>query len=138
MHIVVLGDRDPRYITHRKLDAALALFPDSAHASWTATDDPAARRLDDACGVWLVPGSPYRDDAAAYAAIRHCLTTGTPFREPAQASSTRVSNWLAPGLACRPPATRRATRTGTRWWSNRSAVLSMESDVLLCRFRRHA
>jgi CTP synthase (UTP-ammonia lyase) len=29
--------------------------------------------------VWLAPGSPYRDDAAAYAAIRHCLATGTPF-----------------------------------------------------------
>jgi CTP synthase (UTP-ammonia lyase) len=79
VRIVVLGDRDPRYLTHRELDAALALFPDSARAGWTATDDPAARRLDDACGVWLVPGSPYRDDAAAYAAIRRCLATGTPF-----------------------------------------------------------
>jgi CTP synthase (UTP-ammonia lyase) len=76
---VVLGDRDPRYLTHRELDAALALFPDNARVGWTATDDVAARRLDDACGVWLVPGSPYRDDAAAYAAIRHCLATGTPF-----------------------------------------------------------
>jgi CTP synthase (UTP-ammonia lyase) len=29
--------------------------------------------------VWLAPGSPYCDDAAVYAAIRHCLATGTPF-----------------------------------------------------------
>jgi CTP synthase (UTP-ammonia lyase) len=79
VRIVVLGDRDPRYLTHRELDAALALFPDNARVGWTATDDVAARRLDDACGVWLVPGSPYRDDAAAYAAIRHSLATGTPF-----------------------------------------------------------
>jgi CTP synthase (UTP-ammonia lyase) len=66
-------------LTHRELDAALSLFPEEARAGWTATDDPAARHLDDVCGVWLVPGSPYRDDAAAYAAIRHCLTTGAPF-----------------------------------------------------------
>lgn len=79
MRIVVLGDRDLRYLTHRELDAALALFPESTRTGWTATDDPAARRLEDACGVWLVPGSPYRDDETAYAAIRHCLVTTTPF-----------------------------------------------------------
>jgi len=79
VRIVVLGDRDPNYLTHRELDAALSLFPESARAGWTSTDDPAACQLDDACGVWLVPGSPYRDDATAYAAIRHCLATGTPF-----------------------------------------------------------
>lgn len=79
MRVVVLGDRDPTHFTHRELDAALSLFPEHARTGWTGTDDPAARRLDDACGVWLVPGSPYRDDAAAYAAIRHCLATGTPF-----------------------------------------------------------
>jgi CTP synthase (UTP-ammonia lyase) len=79
VRIVVLGDRDPRYLTHRELDAALSLFPEHAQAAWTATDDQAARHLEDACGVWLVPGSPYRDDAAAYAAIRRCLASGTPF-----------------------------------------------------------
>jgi CTP synthase (UTP-ammonia lyase) len=79
MRIVVLGDRDPRYLTHRELDVALSLFPEQARVGWTATDDVAARHLDDACGVWLVPGSPYRDDAAAYEAIRYCLTTDTPF-----------------------------------------------------------
>jgi CTP synthase (UTP-ammonia lyase) len=79
VRVVILGDRDPNYVTHRELDAALTLFPESARTGWTRTDDPAARQLDDACGVWLVPGSPYRDDAAAYAAIRHCLATGTPF-----------------------------------------------------------
>ena len=30
-------------------------------------------------GVWLLPGTPYRDAEAAFAAIRHCLATGTPF-----------------------------------------------------------
>jgi hypothetical protein len=33
VRIVVLGDRDPKYLTHRELDAALALFPDGRQDS---------------------------------------------------------------------------------------------------------
>lgn len=29
--------------------------------------------------MWLLPGTPYRDDSAAYAAIDYCLESGTPF-----------------------------------------------------------
>jgi CTP synthase (UTP-ammonia lyase) len=76
MRIVALGDRDPQFLTHRELDAALALLPD---ADWVATDDPAARDLHGVDGVWLLPGTPYRDEATAFGAIRHCLTTGTRF-----------------------------------------------------------
>jgi CTP synthase (UTP-ammonia lyase) len=76
MRIVALGDRDPQFLTHRELDAALALLPD---ADWVATDDPAARDLPGVDGVWLLPGTPYRDEATAFGAIRHCLTTGTRF-----------------------------------------------------------
>jgi CTP synthase (UTP-ammonia lyase) len=75
MRIVALGDRDPRFLTHREVDATLPLFG----GSWTASDSPAARDLGDAAGVWLLPGTPYRDDDAAYAAVAHCLDTGTPF-----------------------------------------------------------
>ena len=77
--IVALGDRDTGYLTHREIDAALALFPPDARANWVATDSAEARSLDDASGVWLLPGTPYRDAEAAFAAIRHCLATGTPF-----------------------------------------------------------
>lgn len=79
MRIVALGDRDTTHLTHREIDAALAVFPDDARTGWTATDDPSARSLADADGVWLLPGTPYRDDKAAFAAIDHCLDTGTPF-----------------------------------------------------------
>jgi CTP synthase (UTP-ammonia lyase) len=48
--------RDPQGVTHRELDAALSLFPESARTGWTATDD-----------------------VVAYAAIRRCLATGAPF-----------------------------------------------------------
>ena len=76
MRIVALGDRDTQYLTHREVDAALALLPD---ADWVATDDSAARDLDGADGVWLLPGTPYRDADAALDAIGHCADTGTRF-----------------------------------------------------------
>ena len=79
MRLVVLGDRDPEQVTHRAADAAIARFPADLGAHWVATDDPGAKDLSDADGVWLMSGSPYRDDATAYAAIRHCLATTTPF-----------------------------------------------------------
>jgi CTP synthase (UTP-ammonia lyase) len=78
VHVLALGDRDPGYLTHREVDAALAAFPPGVETGWGATDAPAARRLDGVAGVWLLPGTPYRDDAAALAAIDHCLDTGTP------------------------------------------------------------
>jgi CTP synthase (UTP-ammonia lyase) len=43
------------------------------------TDTDRARDLGEADAVWLLPGTPYRNDGAAHAAIRHCLDTDTPF-----------------------------------------------------------
>ena len=75
MRILALGDRDPQFLTHRELDATLPLLD----ATWTPTDSRDARDLDGVAGVWLLPGTPYADDGAAYRAIAHCLDTGTPF-----------------------------------------------------------
>ena len=79
IRILALGDRDERYLTHREVDAAFAIFPPDVDISWVATDSSDARTLAHADGIWLLPGSPYRDDAAAFAAIRHCLDARTPF-----------------------------------------------------------
>ena len=82
MKILALGDRDSAHLTHRALDAAsaaFALMPSDVECDWTATDSHGARDLDRADGIWLLPGSPYRDDTAAYAAIDYCLRTGTPY-----------------------------------------------------------
>jgi CTP synthase (UTP-ammonia lyase) len=79
MRVLVLGDRNPEFPTHREVDAALALLGAPVAAGWVATDAPAARDLAGVDGVWLLPGTPYRDDAVAYAAIGHCLDTGTPY-----------------------------------------------------------
>lgn len=78
--ILALGDRDPAHLTHRELDAAFGLIRDAGvECDWTATDSREARHLATADGVWLLPGTPYRDESAADAAIAHCLESGTPF-----------------------------------------------------------
>jgi CTP synthase (UTP-ammonia lyase) len=79
MRIAALGDRDPAHLTHREIDATLALLAGAADGGWVPTDSAQARELDCADGIWLLPGTPYRDDGAARAAIHHCLGTGTPF-----------------------------------------------------------
>jgi CTP synthase (UTP-ammonia lyase) len=78
IHIAVLGDRNLEYVTHRELDAALALFPDWARGEWVSTDSDVHAALDRADGVWIVSGGPYRDDDAVYAAIRHLRERGMP------------------------------------------------------------
>ena len=77
--IAVVGDRDPGYLTHRELDATIALMPAgvSPHR-WVATDGPDARRLDGCDALWIVPGTPYRDNAPVFAAIAHARREGVP------------------------------------------------------------
>ncbi len=79
MRIAALGDRDPGFLTHREIDATLELLPDGIECSWVATDSVATGDLDAVDGVWLLPGTPYRDDDAAYRAIRHCVQARKPF-----------------------------------------------------------
>jgi CTP synthase (UTP-ammonia lyase) len=79
VRIVALGDRDPSLLTHREIDASLALVSEHVDCGWVGTNMLQARDLAGADGVWLLPGTPYRDDDAAFAAIRHCLAAGTPF-----------------------------------------------------------
>jgi CTP synthase (UTP-ammonia lyase) len=76
---MALGDRDPAFLTHREIDATLALLPAGVADGWTSTDSQEARDLAAVDGVWLLPGTPYRDEQAAQDAIRHCLRSGAPF-----------------------------------------------------------
>ncbi len=77
--VVLLGDRDAGARTHRELDAAIAQLPGGVNAYWVGTDTPEAMRTADADALWVVPGSPYRNDAAVYAAITSARTSGQPF-----------------------------------------------------------
>jgi CTP synthase (UTP-ammonia lyase) len=76
--IALLGDRDLRFVTHRALEAAVARLPDGVAAAWVGTDTPEARSLDAYDGVWVLPGTPYRDDDAVLAAIDRANETGMP------------------------------------------------------------
>jgi CTP synthase (UTP-ammonia lyase) len=78
VRIALVGDRDPSYLTHRELDATLAVMPADVDARWVPTDSagPAALARFDA--LWIVPGTPYRDDAAVYAAAEAARVGGVP------------------------------------------------------------
>jgi hypothetical protein len=38
IEVVLLGDRNPQFLTHRELDAAVGMFPGNVSASWVSTD----------------------------------------------------------------------------------------------------
>lgn len=78
--LVLLGDRNTEFVTHRELDAVLALLPDGVTAKWVGTDEAQAeRRAAEADALWVVPGSPYKNDAVVYAAIGKARVSGQPF-----------------------------------------------------------
>lgn len=72
----LLGDREPRFASHRELDAALELFPEGTRGEWVPTDSAAARDLSGYDGVWVVPGSPYRDEDAVSVALQTAREAG--------------------------------------------------------------
>jgi CTP synthase (UTP-ammonia lyase) len=77
--LVVLGDRNPEFRTHQEFDAALAMMPNTVEARWVHTDSEEAARTRDADGLWVVSGSPYKNDEAVFAAIESARTSGQPF-----------------------------------------------------------
>lgn len=77
--IGLLGDLDLSKPTHRELKAAVGLFPDGIEARWIGTDEAEARSPEGIDGLWVFPGSPYRDDDAVFGAIGWALDSGVPF-----------------------------------------------------------
>ncbi|MEU7580285.1 hypothetical protein AB0B50_22115 [Streptomyces sp. NPDC041068] len=82
--IALVGDRSPSVTSHTRipllLDALAARDGLVLDAYWISTEDaeePGAVRGFDA--VWVVPGSPYRSEAGALAAIRTAREDGVPF-----------------------------------------------------------
>lgn len=87
VRVALVGDRSPDVLAHGRIPVALAraatdlgLEPDGIRPVWVESDQvagfPDLAGLD---GIWVVPGSPYRDEAGALAAIRTARTTGVPF-----------------------------------------------------------
>jgi CTP synthase (UTP-ammonia lyase) len=81
--ICILGDHDPAMPTHRALEAArnhaAAALSRPVSFEWVATD---ALNLDDLGtrfqGLWVAPGSPYRDEARVLRALTRARESDLP------------------------------------------------------------
>lgn len=78
--VALVGERSAAVRAHaRYADLFEALWRRAGvavDAYWTSTDAP---RLDGFDGVWLVPGSPYRSERGALAAVRTARERDLPF-----------------------------------------------------------
>jgi hypothetical protein len=65
MGIAIVGDENDALPSHRELNAVRPMLGGDVATQWVATDGPGISDLSGFDGVWLVPGSPYADDAGA-------------------------------------------------------------------------
>ena len=75
--VALLGD-DRGHRSHQELNALRPMLRDlGVETTWVPTDS--SFDLASYAGVWLVPGSPYADDAAVLRALTTVRETGLPF-----------------------------------------------------------
>jgi CTP synthase (UTP-ammonia lyase) len=79
VRIALIGDENHAYASHRELNAVRGQLGTDVESTWLATDRPEAGQLDRFDGIWLVPGSPYASDAAAYDAVTYARERDVPF-----------------------------------------------------------
>lgn len=79
VRIAIVGDQNDALASHRELNAVLPMLGDGVSPEWVSTDGPGISDLSGFDGVWLVPGSPYADDAAAYRAVTWARERDVPF-----------------------------------------------------------
>jgi CTP synthase (UTP-ammonia lyase) len=77
--IALVGDEHESYPSHRELNAVRSMLGEDVETRWVPTDGDQVRDLSAFHGIWLVPGSPYADDAAAYTAVTWAREQGVPF-----------------------------------------------------------
>jgi CTP synthase (UTP-ammonia lyase) len=77
--IALVGDENDAYPSHREINAARSMLGDGVDTQWVPTDGDRARDLAGFDGIWLTPGSPYADDAAAYEAVKWARERDVPF-----------------------------------------------------------
>src|SRR5919201_1674889 len=76
MKIAVVGDYQPEKETHSTIASAVAAVSSAVDVVWVPTDDVGDLSWTD--GVWIAPGSPYKDFEGALEAIRWARTNGVP------------------------------------------------------------
>jgi len=84
--IALVGDYDDNIVAHRAIPVALHMAVASLNADvrwdWlpTATlESSVDHQLRDYAGIWVVPGSPYKNTRGALDAIRYARTRSIPF-----------------------------------------------------------
>jgi CTP synthase (UTP-ammonia lyase) len=121
VRIALLGDHSS-HPSHRELDALIPRLAEElgVEARWVATDGGEDVTLDD--GVWLVPGSPYADDAAVLDALTRIREGGTPFLGTCgglQYAVLELARTVLGGRATHVPPAPRPTGSKTTTWSRR-------------------
>jgi len=74
--IAVIGDYQPENETHSTIASAVAAVSSAVDVVWVPTDDIGDLSWTD--GVWIAPGSPYKDFEAALEAIRWARVNDVP------------------------------------------------------------
>jgi CTP synthase (UTP-ammonia lyase) len=80
--IALVGDRSPSVRAHARIPLlldALRRREDLVLDPYWVPSEAAAGGLDGFDGIWVVPGSPYRDREGALAAVRTARERGIPF-----------------------------------------------------------
>ncbi|MBO1416936.1 hypothetical protein [Streptomyces sp. FH025] len=82
--VALVGDRSPSVRSHARIPGLLNALAERDQlvldAYWIPTGDAEAPgALDGFDAVWLLPGSPYRSEAGALAAVRTARERGIPF-----------------------------------------------------------
>jgi CTP synthase (UTP-ammonia lyase) len=79
VRIALVGDENESYPSHRELNAVRDMLGSDVDTEWLATDGQRVAELGGYDGIWLTPGSPYANDAAAYEAVRWARVNDVPF-----------------------------------------------------------
>ncbi len=79
MRIAIIGDENNALPSHRELNAVRGTLGEDVDSAWVPTDGAQISDLSGFHGIWLVPGSPYADDGAAYDAIQSARERDVPF-----------------------------------------------------------
>ncbi|MFG3049879.1 hypothetical protein ACGFZP_02850 [Kitasatospora sp. NPDC048239] len=82
--IALVGDRSPAVRSHARIPGLLDALAERDQlvldAYWIPTEDAGTTTaLDGFDAIWLLPGSPYRSEAGALAAVRTARERGIPF-----------------------------------------------------------
>ena len=77
--IALVGDENGAFPSHREINAVRSMLGEGVDTQWVPTDGDRVRDLGGFAGIWLTPGSPYVDDAAAYEAVKWARERDVPF-----------------------------------------------------------